>query len=106
MVNHNCRCYLCGKEDVRDIKNANDAWRGPCDHCDCSSSVRRIMSAPHIGMTEDQQISAMQSSFRQDYYKKGIDDVRHKHGVAADDAARGAAAKKVKDALDNKGTKI
>jgi hypothetical protein len=106
MVNHNSRCFECGYEEVRDIKNANDAWRGACEECGKAQSVRRIMSAPHIGMTEDQQISAMQSSFRQDYYKKGIDDVRHKHGVAADDAARGAAAKKVKDALDNKGTKI
>ena len=105
MVNHNVCCFNCGYKEIRNIKDANDAWRGACEECGKAQSVRRIMSAPHIGMTEDIQVAAMQRSFRDEYYKKGIDDVRHKHGVAADDAARGTAAKKVKDALD-KGTEI
>jgi len=101
MVNHNTRCYWCGHEDIRDIKDANDAWRGPCDHCDCSNTVRRIVSAPHLGLRGDAEIAALQNDCRQRYYKTGIDEVRHKHGVAADDAVRGAIAKKVKDATNS-----
>jgi hypothetical protein len=49
----------------------------------------------------DAEIAALQNDCRQRYYKTGIDEVRHKHGVAADDAVRGAIAKKVKDATNS-----
>ena len=99
MVNHNTRCYECRYEEVRDIKSASDEWRGVCPQCR-NESVYRVMSAPHIGMTEDQQIDAFQKHCRDRFHKKEIDTVRHKHGTVADEAVRAADIKRIKECLE------
>jgi len=97
LANHDVECE-CGATGILNIK-ATDEWREDCPICLKKQSVRRVFKkAPHLGMDEDTEVAALQQSCRDHFYKKGIDEVRHKHGAVADDAIRQADIDRIKNA--------
>lgn len=71
-----------------------------CPNCSDVMMINVITAAPYFrigGDGSDRQLSSMKQSFKQRFLKKEIDDVRHKHGVAVDDALRGGAVERIKN---------
>lgn len=67
------------------------------------TAKRVFRNAPRITKPgSDQDIANMQKSFKERFYKKDIEDVRHKHGAAIDDSIRGAAVGKIRRELAKK----
>ena len=94
-------CEECGSKftDYASSDDMSDEYRHECTVCKQTSGVRWFLNAPFVqygGEGSVQQIQRMQKSFKNRFYKKGIDDVRQKHGKAIDDSLRGAELEKIK----------
>lgn len=71
------------------------------DNDACGGTFREVwLKAPGVGTLgaegSDRQVVALRRSYRQRFVKKELDDVRHRHGRAVDDALRGAAVRRIK----------
>jgi len=76
-----------------------EVWSQECPECKYGWLHRVWRKAPAGrigGEGSDRQIKSMQKSFRERFFKKGIDDVRHKHGSAIDESIRGAEIDRIK----------
>ena len=104
MPTYDFQCVECGYTEDRMMKYEERDTEYSCPHCD--SSMKRVwIKAPGINQIgpdgSDSAIKAVQQECRERFIKKEIDDVRHKHGDAIDDAIKGGAIKRIKDVKDN-----
>jgi hypothetical protein len=76
-------------------------WGVACGDADCGGVVKVRGPFGRIGGEgSDRQIAAMQHSFQQRFVTSGeIDDVRHKHGHAFEDAIKGGEVGRIKKRL-------
>lgn len=106
-------CSNCGEHreailQYEEMKNVRESIKAgnylTCPKCnDTTGNYKEAWTkAPAFrfgGNGSDRDIAAMQKNLRDRFVKSGeIDDVRHKHGSAFDDAIRGAAVERIKDA--------
>jgi len=102
---YDTECEKCKERKVMMVRSEmmSDDWSGDCD---CGGKVKRIFVRASFvrvgGEGSDRQIAAMQKSFKERFYKKDADDLRHKHGAVFEDAQRSAALKRIKDGLVKK----
>jgi predicted nucleic acid-binding Zn ribbon protein len=99
MPTHDIKCLKCGTYDEVYIDHPSDEWRGECYFC--KGEVKRVFVKPPMttmgSSGSDREIASMQKSLKERFYKKELDDVRHKHGSAIDESIRGAQIDRIKD---------
>lgn len=102
MPMYDCQCETCGEfsEYYLTLSEIPD-WIGVCH---CGGKVFRMsvpLKAPAIHADANNyhaQIAKMKRNSKEHFVKSGeMDQIRHKHGKAFDDALVGAAAKRIRD---------